>query len=216
MRFRIEPNLPARSNLLRAIIGITGGIGAGKSTVLGILSEMGLATLDCDRVVHGFYTAGHPVNDALAAHWGKTICDEGGAVRRRDVAERVFADSRELVWLNRLIHPEVKHAILARAGEGEGFLFCAIPLLFEVDWQASMQATWAVWCDPATQKRRLTARGWSESEIACRLDRQIGMDDKLRRADFGLVNTGGRRFLRMQIVRLLETMTPADGAEASS
>lgn len=186
------------------LVGITGAIGAGKSTVLAELAGLGAATLDADTVVHALYAVGGRVHREVVARWGERVLGPDGAVDRRAVGERVFAAAGERVWLNGLIHPLVKRRVMAAARRASTPLFCAVPLLFEVGWERSAWRTVAVWCDAGTQDRRLRARGWSEETIRQRLAAQLGSDEKLLRADYALVNNGGRFLLRRQCARLLQ------------
>ncbi|OPZ25363.1 MAG: Dephospho-CoA kinase [Lentisphaerae bacterium ADurb.BinA184] len=190
------------------LVAVTGGIGAGKSTVLAALDRRGQRTLDSDAVVHRLYRPGSPLCAALAARWGVEILDGDGAVNRAAVAAKVFADAGELEWLNRLVHPAVKAEIRGQAAAAGSLLFCAIPLLFEVGWETEALCTLAVWCDRRTQRERLRRRGWNAAEIERREAAQLSMDDKLERADFAVINHGGRERLDEQIARILQRIAP--------
>ena len=185
------------------LVGVTGGIGAGKSTVLTLLARHGQRTLDSDAVVHRLYEPGSPIAARLLQRWGPTVMEAGGRVNRAAVAERVFRDPEELAWLNRQVHPTVKAEIARQAAAADSLLFCAIPLLFEAGWETAMTCTVAVWCDRQRQRERLQARGWTEAEIQRRENAQLAMDGKLERADFGIVNHGSLDVLERQITRIL-------------
>ncbi len=185
------------------LIGVTGGIGAGKSTVLAYLDRLGCRTLDSDAVVHRLYQAGGELASRLRARWGAAVMQADGAVDRQAVASRVFAAPAELRWLNETVHPAVKLAIEREAAAAPSPLFCAIPLLFEVGWEVGLAGTVAVWCDPSTQLRRLHQRGWCQAEIDRRRQAQLSMDEKLERAEFGLINSASMDFLGRQVALLL-------------
>ncbi|MDT8389985.1 MAG: dephospho-CoA kinase [Lentisphaeria bacterium] len=191
------------------IIGVTGGMGAGKSTVLTILADLGCRTLDSDTVVHQLYGPGRELVNVFVNRWGEHARDENGGVCRPTVAREVFERPDELSWLNSQVHPAVKRVIVKEAARCSRHLFCAIPLLYEAGWERDVYCVWAVWCDKETQHRRLSARGLTPREITQRLDNQISMDEKLRRADGGLINTGSRESLKKQILRLLERLPPS-------
>lgn len=191
---------------MKQIIAVTGGIGAGKSTVLDILDRLGESTFDCDRFVHQLYTPGSLLSDRMVGRWGSGIVDSAGRIRRDRVGEIVFSSQAEMEWLNGLVHPEVWKGIVLQAEQPGERLFCGIPLFFEVGWDGRVAVTWGVWCDRDTQRRRLLARGWSEEQISQRLQHQMSMDDKLRKADFGLINSGTVRVLEMQTERLLQRL----------
>jgi dephospho-CoA kinase len=191
---------------------VTGGIGAGKTAVLHLFAELGAATMDADDVVHSLYDVGQPGYLAVVDRWGDRILTTTGTVDRAAIAEIVFADKNELFWINGVIHPMVQERIGILARESMGALYCGVPLLFEAGWERSMWKTIAVWCDSSTQADRLRQRGWSSQEIQRRLACQMSMDEKLRRADYGIVNCGSWEHLREQCQLLrnqLETETNA-------
>ena len=191
------------------IIGVTGGIGAGKSTVLQILGRLGCQTLDCDEVVHQLYEPGEALVDLFVKRWGSRARNADGRVCRQFVAEQVFDRPEELSWLNSQVHPAVKRLVMESADRISKPLFCAVPLLYEIGWHREMRSVWAVWCDKKSQYDRLVARGLTRGEITQRLDHQMSMDEKLNRADYGLVNMGSRENLKNQILRLLEGLSSA-------
>ncbi len=180
------------------LVGVTGGIAAGKSTVLGCFQALGASVVDADSLVHDLYRPGSEVIPRLVERWGEEILNPDGSVNRPAVARRVFAQDGELLWLNALVHPLVERKIVELAASPGGVLCCAVPLLFEAGWHERMDHTVAVWCDPDTQLRRLRQRGWTDAEIRARLARQLSMDEKLARAQYGLINTGTLDMLRQQ------------------
>ncbi len=185
------------------LIGVTGGIGAGKSTVLSLFEELGEPTIDSDALVHQLYAEDAGLRDALVQRWGQHVLDRNGLVDRRQVAAKVFGCPRELAWLNARVHPLVRLRLQAQAKAWAGRCFCAVPLLFEVGWDRDMAATLSVWCDRQTQLERLRRRGWSDAEIRSRNEAQMDMDVKMRQADFALINNGTLASLKEQCRRLL-------------
>lgn len=185
------------------LVGITGGVGAGKSTVLDIMQAGGASVLDTDRVAHGLYAPGEPAYQEMIRRWGPDILAPDGTINRGRVANRVFQCATERRWLNQLLHPMVREYIHARARGKRSLLFCGVPLLFEVGWQCDMWCTVAVWCPPETQVDRLHGRGWSDNEIQNRLAAQFTTDEKLRKADYGLINSGTLPLLQQQCEMLL-------------
>lgn len=192
------------------LVGITGGMGAGKSSVLTCLARGGHKTLDCDSVVHELYEApDSPLVQRIRDRWGDIANDAQGGLNRQDLARRVFSNPDDLHWLNAQIHPLVWHRIEQVAGElsaGDP-LFCAVPLLFEVGWQCRFAATLSVWCDPTTQLDRLRSRGWARIQIEQRRAVQMNMDEKLQRADFGIVNNSSWSILHEQVTRIALRLT---------
>ncbi len=179
-------------------IGVTGGIGAGKTAVLRSLAELGAQTVDADDVVHFLYGPGRPGQKAVLERWGERVLAPDGSVDRAALADIVFSAPGELRWLNGVIHPMVQDRIANLAEQAAEPLYCGIPLLFEAGWERSVAFTVSVWCGAKLQMERLARRGWSEGEIRRRLDCQLGMDEKLRRGDFAIVNNGSWEHLREQ------------------
>lgn len=180
-------------------VGVTGGIGAGKTTVLECFRTLGAETIDADHVVHRLYAPGQAGYQAVVNRWGCDILKADGNVDRGALARIVFADRAERTWLNEVIHPMVRERFLrAAARPGRQLLFCAVPLLFETGWTDLFNASLAVWCAAAIQRQRLANRGWTDEDIDRRLRAQMPMDDKLMRADYGIVNTGSLSMLRSQ------------------
>lgn len=194
---------------MNKLIGVTGGIGAGKSTVVRMLEARGAETVDCDGVVHGLYQPGQPLAEQIIGHWGAEVDNGLGGVDRNRLAQKVFGNPDQLACLNALVHPVVKTALQDRARQCRGALFCAVPLLFEVGWEVDMAMTITVWCDRIQQRARLESRGWSAREIDARLASQMAPEEKLRRADYGLINNGPLDLLRRQVDRLLAVLPPA-------
>lgn len=195
------------------LVGVTGGIGAGKSSVLEELAGLGARTVDADEVVHGLYNGNGCLVKQLVERWGCEILDADGRLNRKAVAKLVFGDSGEREWLNALIHPLVQAEIVRIAAAQAAPLICGIPLLYEVAWETRMDCVIAVWCDPDTQRRRLSLRGWSNAEIRQRCAAQLSMDEKLERSDFGIINRGSRFLLREQCSRVWAAITARAQAE---
>lgn len=171
-----------------ALIAVTGGIGAGKSTVLARFRALGGETLDADDVVHSLYERDSVLCQALQTRWGNDILNQDGLPDRTKIAGVVFQSSSELEWLNDLVHPLVTAVILSRARDCHRGLFCAIPLFFECRFSQEAVFSIGLWCDPCTQRARLLKRGWSDEQIQARIAAQFSMDEKLQRSDFGVIS----------------------------
>jgi len=170
------------------LVVITGGIGAGKSTVLAKFRALGHACVDADDIAHSLYTPDGEATAAIARHFGAEVLSADGTPDRKRLAAKVFGNDAELQWLNGLVHPLVRKRIdeAARAAAPKP-LFAAIPLWYESGWQIEGTTVVAVWCSRETQLERLRQRGWSDDEIARRLATQLSMDEKYARADYGIV-----------------------------
>ena len=171
-----------------ALIAVTGGIGAGKSTVLARFRQLGGEVLDADEIVHSLYQRNSHLCQAMQERWGEDILTRDGLPDRNKISTVVFQSQHELDWLNSLVHPLVQEIIQVRAGLCRGGLYCAIPLFFECGWNQEAFCSIGVWCDPCTQRARLLRRGWDDSQIQARMRQQFSMDEKLRRSDFGIIS----------------------------
>ncbi len=182
------------------IIGITGGIGAGKTTALACFQELGGHVLEADEVTRHVCRQGSEAYQMIIGRWGSKVIGKDGDIDRGAIAELVFGDADQLAWLNSIIHPRVQQAIVAAARSlaGGQTLFCAVPLLFEVGWENQFDWVICVWCDPATQQERLEKRGWSREQIKLRQKHQWSMDRKAEPADFVVVNIGSHDLLEIQ------------------
>ncbi|WP_176013312.1 dephospho-CoA kinase [Victivallis sp. Marseille-Q1083] len=181
-------------------IGLTGGIGCGKSTVLQIFAEHGYHAYSADSICHEAYLE-TAIVDALLERWGKRILGEDGRPERRRIAGIVFEESVELEFLTGLLHPYLKQRLaelLAAEQQGGYPAIFEVPLLFEVGWEAMFDCTVAVWSTPAVRYARLAERGWSPDETARREQAQLSADDKLEKADIGIINNGTRDELLRQ------------------
>jgi len=188
------------------LVGLTGGIGCGKSTALKIFSGLDWSTFDSDLICHGLYEDRQgKVFKAVSDKWGSRILDEEGLIDRRAVADIVFSDSRELAWLNSVVHPAVLEKAREMAEERTWAMF-DVPLLFEAGWEKEFDLTITVWSTPEIQRERLESRGWSESEIDRRMESQMPADEKLGKADFGIVNNGGTDQLLRQCMMINEKL----------
>lgn len=186
-----------------ALVGITGGPAAGKTTTLEVLKELGAAVVDSDRIVHDLYRDDAGLRRSVRLRWGASAFNDYGEIVRHWIADKVFTSAEEREWLNGEVHPRVRQRILnLDAHCGSTPLYCAVPLLFEVGWQDIMLATCAVWCPESWQRVRLLRRGWDENRLRKCLDAQMAAEEKLERADFGLINAGTRANLLNQCRRL--------------
>jgi dephospho-CoA kinase len=195
------------------IVGLTGGMGCGKSTVAELFAERGFRRLDADQVVRDELLAEPEVVAAIRERLGPGTVDAEGKVNRKEVAAIVFKDAVALAWLEDLLHPR----LLARwqrvfaAADGGAFIV-EVPLLFEKRLENWFDSTICVTTDSATQLRRLEQRGVPPELARQRLVKQLPLARKCELADHVLLNDGSPEFLREQVSaladRLLKTNPP--------
>jgi dephospho-CoA kinase len=174
---------------LTRFIGLTGGIGAGKSEALAAAERLGAATLSTDRVTHELLGTDQ-VRDLLVERWGPEVAPDG-EVDRAKVAELVFGRPEELKWLESELHPRVGAAVWEwRQGLDPEFEVgvVEVPLLFEAGMDAAFDETLAVIASDEIRNARLAERG--QSGLAGREERQLSQDEKAARADHVVPNEG--------------------------
>ena len=184
-------------------VGLTGGIGAGKSEALAALSRLGAATISTDRVVHDLYED-PAVRDAVVDRWGPSVVVEG-RVDRRAVARFAFASDEERRWLEALLWPLVGERVAAwRAAESSKepvALVVETPLLFEAGLEGNYDATIAIVADEAVRAARAGARG--HEALDERTARQLPQAEKASRATYAVENSGSLRELEQELSGVL-------------
>ena len=173
-------------------VGLTGGLGSGKSTALAALERLGAATLSTDAVVHELY-ASDEVRDLVVERWGDSVAP-GGVVDRSEIAKHAFGNADERTWLEQLIWPRVGERVAsfletARAADpAPPAAVVETPLLFEAGMEGVYDATIAVVADEAVRAELAAARG--HHGIDERAARQLSQDEKASRATYAVRNDG--------------------------
>jgi len=195
------------------IFGVAGGIGSGKSTVARMLGELGCVVIDSDAQAKAAL-ARPDVKATLVRWWGTGVLDAHGNVDHKALAELVFSDERERRRLEGLIHPLIaasRDEQIERARrEGRAGAVIDAPLLFEAGLDAQCDAVIFVDCPLHVRLERVRAsRGWDEHELKRREKAQIPLEEKRRRADYEVVNTGDLDRLGRQIIQIFTSITEA-------
>ncbi|MDP4693035.1 MAG: dephospho-CoA kinase [Opitutales bacterium] len=185
-------------------IGLTGGIGCGKSTVVRLFAEAGWRTIESDTVVREFLAGSGEVRSALRERWADVVFSDSGEVDRKAIAKIVFNDESELQWLENLLHPLVRAAWQeALFAEPESNWLVEIPLLFEKRLETEFDLTVCVTSPPDVVEARMVRRGYTGTEVEQRRSRQMPLLDKALRADHIISNAGSLEFLKRQTRRLI-------------
>ncbi|MCK9229852.1 MAG: dephospho-CoA kinase [Syntrophales bacterium] len=177
-------------------VGLTGGIGTGKSTVALLFEKYGARMIDFDLLAHRVQESGTPVWHDIVAHFGTEILDEGGRIDRRKLGAVVFADTSRLERLNSIIHPVLfdEWLNLLRTIENEepdAIVVSEIPLLIEGGWHSLFDVTVLVWASPERQIERVMARNaLTRKEAEDRLAAQMNINDKIPLVDHVIDNDG--------------------------
>ncbi len=185
------------------LIGLTGGIGAGKSTVSAALAERGAVVVDADAITRELQRPGEPVFNAMVERFGPGIVAGDGTLDRQAVADVVFPDPAALADLNAIVHPAVGLEI-ARRLESAGpddVVVLDVPLLVESG-RDDMAGIIVVDCDPEIAVSRLVAhRGFRDDDARARIARQAGREERLAKAAIVIANDGDVADLAPQIER---------------
>ncbi len=190
-------------------IGLTGGIGAGKSAALAALARCGAAVLSTDAVVHELYGSDQVVQ-AVLARFGESVVP-AGVVDRAALAERAFATGEDRAWLEGLLWPLVAARMagwrrqVQDAEPSVRAIVVEVPLLFEAGMQAGFDATIAVIAPEALRSRRALARG--HRALAQRGERQLTQDEKAARATYVVVNDGDLDALATKLSSVLDMLS---------
>ncbi len=188
------------------LIGLTGGVGSGKSTVAGMLRELGAEVIDADDGAHAVYAPGTPGFDSVVREFGPDYIRDGRIDRRR-LGELVFHDDEARLRLNAIVHPLVREWMADRTAEaaerGADVLVHDVPLLFENGLNAMYEEVILVYAPPGVQLERLiSGRRVPADRARAMIASQMPMDEKRRLARLVVDNSGSREDTREQVKRL--------------
>lgn len=190
------------------IIGLTGGIASGKSTVTSYLKEKGYPVIDADRVVHDLQAPGGELYRALVEHFGRDILLDTGDLNRPALAQRIFSSQKEIAWSNQVQGEMIRKALARerdRLAKTEDLLFMDIPLLIEQGYLDWFDQVWLVYVTEETQLQRLMERNaLREVQARDRLAAQMPLDEKKAFVNLVIDNNSKRDRLYQQIDRALE------------
>jgi dephospho-CoA kinase len=194
----------------------------GKSTAATLLAERGVTIVDTDVLARQLVEPGQPALDEIRNAFGADMVAPDGSLRRDQLARRVFSDPTARKTLEDILHPRIRklwQSQLAewRAGASNGraprdgtaqpsttrFFCVIIPLLFETRAERELDATLCVACSTATQRQRLSSRGWNAEQIRQRIQSQLPIDEKMARADYVIWNEASPDVLAAQLDRVL-------------
>lgn len=209
-----RPRLVHRKNLV--LIGLTGGIACGKSTVRKYFEQLGAATIDTDAIARDILRADTPAGKAVIRRYGPGVVDPHGAIRRDSVAEIVFSNPRERKWLESVTHPavtrEINNRLNAIEKEGGGrmrrIVVIDMPLLYEAGFEREVRTVVVVSSGLRHQMGRIKKRnGMSAKEARARIDAQSSLKEKCARADHVILNDGLKKELKIKVKKLWQVLT---------
>jgi dephospho-CoA kinase len=199
------------------VLGVTGNIASGKSTVSGILSELGATVIDSDLVYRELVGPGQPLLHELAERFGDDIIAADGSLDRPALGKIVFSDPEALADLDRLTHPAVIAEVDRRVEEiAQGVVVLDAVKLIESGHAERCDAVWVVITSPDEQVTRLMIRNkLSEDEARRRVEAQPPLESKLKRADLVIDNSGTVEQTREQVERAWHALPVAAAGETS-
>lgn len=190
-------------------VGLTGGIGSGKSTVARMLGGAGFSVVDADQIARDIMAPGSPVLDEVAADFGADLIGDDGALDRGELARRAFATKEDTQRLNAITHPAIRaeseRRFAAAEEAGEQAVIYDMPLLVDLGLNQDMDLTVVVDVDKEERIRRLVdKRGLDETDARARMAQQIDDATRLAAADVVIDNNGPLEALEPQVAALIE------------
>lgn len=191
-------------------LGLTGGIGMGKSTAEAWLRRQGAPVVDTDLLARRVVEPGQPALQEIAREFGAQVIGPDGQLNRELLAHIVFSNPAARLKLETITHPRIHEAWAGQVQqwrtEGRALAVVVIPLLFETRAEGEFDATICVACSRASQRRRLVERNWTADQVEQRLAAQWPIEQKMARADFVVWNEAGREVLEEQLDRILRLL----------
>ena len=191
---------------LMKLLGLTGGIGMGKSTAAEFLRTRGAQIVDTDELARQLVQPGQPALTEIQTEFGKKVIAPDGQLRREELAEIIFVDAAARKKLETILHPRIRERWLAQVEiwrrENRALAIVVIPLLFETRAESHFNKIICVACSAATQHERLLARGWTPEQIKQRLAAQWPVEQKISRADFVVWTDGALDVHAQQLERI--------------
>lgn len=186
------------------VIGLTGGIGSGKSTVAAILAELGAVVIDADKIGHEIYLPGTEGFERVVAEFGADVVAADGTIDRRRLGARVFDDPAALARLNAIVHPligeETRRWMQAALAAATGNpIVVEAPVMLEAGWKFFDRVWVVVVSREVAIARVMASRGLSREEVERRIDAQMSNDERERHADLVIRNDGTLAELRAQV-----------------
>lgn len=188
-------------------IGLTGGIGSGKSTVAGLFRELGVLVVDSDEISRELTSPGGAAMAAIQSHFGADYVDAYGALNRDAMRKRIFSDVEAKHRLEAILHPMIRTQMLASVNTVRSpYVVMVVPLLLELaDYRALVHRVLLVDCSEDIQVARVTARsGMAEAEVRAIMAAQCGRDERLNQADDVITNEGDIAALHSQVLSMHE------------
>ncbi|MFH1382770.1 MAG: dephospho-CoA kinase [Chloroflexota bacterium] len=193
------------------VIGLTGGIGSGKSTVSRFLTELGAAVLDADKIGHEAFRPDTAIWREVVATFGKQILNDAGEIDRPRLGKMVFDNPEALARLNQIMHPRMYEIVKARIEEyrrqGADVIVLEAALLIEAGWTPLVDEVWVAVVSRDTVLKRLKKdRGLTEEQTLARINSQLSNEERTKHADVVINNDGDLADVKKQVKQLWEKL----------
>ena len=190
------------------LIGITGNIATGKSTIARMLADLGAEVIDADKVAHAVMLAGTPVHTRIVETFGPGIVSADGEIDRKQLGAVVFADPTLLAQLEAIVHPATLEAIGRRIAATSAHVVVVEAIrLIEAGMADTCDSVWVTTCSPEQQIRRIMDRGLCQAEAEQRVSAQPPPDEKIARADVVIDASGSLSWTRAQVQAAWDRLT---------
>jgi dephospho-CoA kinase len=190
------------------LLGLTGGVGMGKSTAAGFLSSLGARVVDTDEIAREIVRPGQPALAEIKREFGEKVSLPDGSLDRAALAEKVFADDSLRKKLEAILHPRIRQMWQVQVAEWRAencpLVVVVIPLLFETQAENQFDKIICAACSPASQGERLRLRGWAGDRIRRCMAAQFPVEQKLARSHFVIWTEGQTAVHRRQIAEILQ------------
>ena len=193
------------------VIGLTGGIGSGKSTVAKFLAELGAVILDADKVGHEAFKPNTEAWREVVDTFGRQILTPSGEINRKKLGEIVFSNPESLLKLNKIMHPRMRDMIKAQIEEyrqqGIDVVVLEAAVLLEANWTPLVDEVWVTIApEPAVLKRLKEQRGIEEEQTLARIHSQLSTEERIKHADVVINNDGNLDEVKAKVKELWERL----------
>jgi dephospho-CoA kinase len=197
------------------VIGLTGGIGTGKTEVTHVLRELGAVVIESDKIAHSSYEPGTEAHSLIVSCFGEEVLSESGYIDRKSLGKIVFSDSIRRLELEGIVWPATRKLTQALLKEEENrgteIVVVEVPKLFESGWDKLADAVWTVESPTGEISKRVEDRsGLNKSEVDARVAAQLTQEQRINQADIVIVNDGTLEELRAQILRIWESIPKSE------
>jgi dephospho-CoA kinase len=194
------------------LCGLTGGVGMGKSTAAGFLSQLGAHVVDTDEIARAIVSPGQHALAEIEKQFGSDFLTTSGSLNREALAHVVFNDPAALKRLEAILHPRIRELWRSQVEqwrqENCAVAVVVIPLLFETQAENEFDKIICVACSPESQHARLMSRGWTDSQIHRRIAAQLPTEQKIARSHFVVWTEGSPEVHRRQICEIFGKIQP--------